>query len=480
MKHSVRTPAKPKAADKHAKQPFPQLSAKGTARLMAQSSFLEREFAEYRKSSGDKNALATLYRVNRCQRDYLEELELSASQIPPMGENCRLSVVLCCNREEANIENTLKVWTVEQKDKEGQSINPELFEIILLVNRPRDSEPWDDTIRMIKRFNESYPQYNIHALEHTFNFPSRETKTTIGDKEVKMDGYTRIGLVFKLGTDLVLLRNMQRGDEERKAQHLVASSGGDAYSRNPFFLQKVLERSDSVDFIKVEYGYPRAIAEAHPLLWAAHLFRLSMSADYHGDEFLLNHDIEREVLRRHGVFRAGLYADLGGFNPKLRIGEDLDFGRLVMLSNAEVSVMKDGAVDNPRRSLTTILEGRLLIDEYRDFGKSARAWLSLDDLFNGPGHELTALTCDNLSRHVSGHFQHYIKLFRKGRFKKSRMKQPLAFGEATELALNALMKLGIPEEEITFIYGTKPEECFIEVSPKGILGLEKARNAFLD
>ena len=104
---------------------------------------------------------------------------------------------------------------------------------------------------------------------------------------------------------------------------------------------------------------------------------------------------------------------------------------------------------------------------------------TLDYLYNAVGQENTSLTAENLNSNLTGHFQHYIKLLKKGRFKESNMDQPLAFGEAHEYSFNALTKLGIPEGEITFIYGSKIEECFVKVSDRGIEELKKSIEAYL-
>jgi hypothetical protein len=263
-----------------------------------------------------------------------------------------------------------------------------------------------------------------------------------------------------------------------KANHLIATSGGDTYSRNPIFIDNTLAiwSDESVDFIKIGYGYPRIIAEKYPLIWVLHEFRMYMAQDYHKEEFIINHGVEREVIRRHGVFRAGLYSDRKGFNPKLRVAEDLEFGRSVMLSNAKIAVMENGAVDNPRRSLSTVLSGGLLIEEYNNFGKSGATMSSLKDLFCSNGQEHAQLDCDNLSKQITGHFQHYIKLFRRSRFKDSVRMQEDAFAKAKELLINAFLKLGVDNKDIDLIYGPTPENCYVRISENGVQCLLKHRD----
>ena len=139
---------------------LPQLSAKAMSRLISQMNYLENEFSKYRIDGNKTDSLATLYRINECSRDYETELQSLASKIPPMNEKCRLSVVLCCHREAENIEHTLKEWTLKQ-----QGVDPQEYEIIVLVNRPNPTVAWDNTVEKVENFKKQNKSYNVHVVE---------------------------------------------------------------------------------------------------------------------------------------------------------------------------------------------------------------------------------------------------------------------------------------------------------------------------
>jgi len=123
-------------------------------------------------------------------------LEYLAPKIPAMKKETRVVIFIPARLEGTNISRTLQEYT-QQKDLKGGELNPDLYEIVILVNRREDEEA-DNTMEEIERFKGEHPRFNIHALEIVFP-----------------QNMARIGFCRRILTDVILYRAQQRKEKKR-------------------------------------------------------------------------------------------------------------------------------------------------------------------------------------------------------------------------------------------------------------------------
>ena len=91
-----------------------------------------------------------------------------------MSPSCRISVCMPAYRESSLLRNTLLNYTVHQLTDDGAPLNPEFFEINILVNRPHTDSVRDTVmIGIIEKFRAEYPQYHVNVAEAVYDFPDK-------------------------------------------------------------------------------------------------------------------------------------------------------------------------------------------------------------------------------------------------------------------------------------------------------------------
>jgi len=431
-------------------------------RIREQEDYLERLRTRFTAKSKDKAVLASLFRTNGLERSFFEELDALNVGIAPMKQSCKLTLLMPAAREGRYIKNTLLGW-LNQYDVRGKPIDPDLYEIIVLVNRPSESVAWDKTAKKVRQFAKKHRHLNIHLLQHSFNFPEEPIEIKVDGKTIDIGRGVRMGLVFRMLSDIALMRNLRRQGSER-ASHLIHPTGADVYSRNPLFLEEafaVFSRQET-EFLKLKFALPAGICTHMPLLWALHRYRMALANEF----------FQRRQLKRHGVFRAGTYARVGGFSPTASVGEDTDFGFKIVGAGASIAECADTVViDNPRRSLTTIIDGKKLIEEYAGFGikDGAVKEFSIAHFLSQKLPPEAVFSRENFAFHASAHFRTYIrKALRKNDFEH-------AFEIAKESARKALLETGFEERDFEIVRGKTVPECHI-----GIDSGERMGQLFVD
>ena len=298
------------------------------------------------------------------QKDYLDKndayfkdtLKAVDAQLPaPMHPDCRMSIVIPAYKEGSIIYNTLKQYTVNQLDKKtGKNLGPNLWEIIVLVNTKDKSIPIDQaTIDEIKRFQKDYPQFKVYTVSYQFDFPDKP----------------RMGSVFKLVTDLAVMRNLKRNTSlHRQAEHTISALGADAKGVNPYYLASALEVLEDPHVVryKSESRLPKEALDKWPLLHFCYtLSQLVYRLKKHGDTgagFGL------------GSFRSSLYAEAGGYDPTLLMQEEMNLASR-MQAKINQDPLKKGKktlvtnrIDDPRRLLYALWNKVPIAMRYKNFG----------------------------------------------------------------------------------------------------------------
>ncbi len=389
-------------------------------RLQAQDNYLNRLKERWTLESSNPRVLKTLYRLNGGERSFFAELKQINSQLPPMKEECRFSIVIPAYLEEQNIQDTLKDW-VEQFTENGEPLDPDLFEIIVLINRPNKDVEFDETYEKIQELKEhpDYQRYNIHTIKKTFNFPpsGKAEEVKFGDKTVTVKGGVRMGLVYTLPADLVVLRNSKRKNSEEKANLLMKTGGADAFARNPEYINRVLklsEQSPQIEQYNFRADFSPEIYEHIPLLHVVERFREIMNLQY----------TQRKSLLGCGVYRSSLYSEAGGFNPDYRLAEEIDLNKRLRKSirkKASEKKLKPKdlwrrgrylmALDDPRRNLAAIWEGLPMHYSYLQFEDRERiSDKGIDSILKQPLPPNAELTKENMQMHFETYIRYYLRL----------------------------------------------------------------------
>lgn len=236
-----------------------------------------------------------------------ERIKNIAHDLGNMGEFCRVAVCIPAYRESSLIRNTLENYTIHQKTHEGAQLNPETFEINILINRPnKDSERDMLMLEVIKQFCREYPVYHVNVAEVEYDFQ---------DKAV-------MGLIFKDIADAVILRNLARTvSPEEKSHLIIRTAGADVEALNPQLLSRTITLFSDKSIIahRGETRLPPQLLKAFPLLHVMQTFAVFLLRQYRGSE------------TTNGPFSytAEAYATVGGFDPAMKLSEEVDLAHRI-------------------------------------------------------------------------------------------------------------------------------------------------------
>jgi hypothetical protein len=330
-----------------------------------------------------------------------ERIKNIANDLGNMGEFCRVAVCIPAYRESSLIRNTLENYTIHQKTHEGVQLDPETFEINILINRPnKDSERDMLMLEVIEQFCSEYPAYHINVAEVEYDFQ---------DKAI-------MGLIFKDIADAVIVRNLARTvSPEEKARLVLRTAGADVEALNPELLLRTIKLFSDKSIIahRGETRLPPQLLKAFPLLHVMQTFAVYLLRQYRGSE------------TTNGPFSytAEAYATVGGFDPHMKLSEEVDLAHRIA-QHAEqtewTSVffcddIKD-VLNNPRRQVHALFGGIGMAGRYKNFGTR----LNEDTVHNMSTSwrticpatlpESCVLTKENLSRELSGYYRTYLRI----------------------------------------------------------------------
>ncbi len=91
-----------------------------------------------------------------------------------MHPSCRISVCIPAYRESSLLRNTLENYTLHQLTPDGSPLDPELFEVNILINSPHRNSVRDIVmLEVIEEFCADYPEYHINTAEVVYDFPDK-------------------------------------------------------------------------------------------------------------------------------------------------------------------------------------------------------------------------------------------------------------------------------------------------------------------
>ena len=304
----------------------------------------------------DEKEEVSEYLANQ-DRAYIAELESMDSAIAsPMSGECRVVFAIPAYEEGKNIRKTLEGY-ISQEDKSGNPLDPSKFEIIIVENHPATKSK-DETESEILAFKAAHPEMRVNYVHKAW-----------------AAGEGGVGRARKYGNDLALLRSNKRAAQV--GELILVSNDADLDGIANRYVATVIDAFDTdakLDGVAGKITLDRNFLQKPNLRAAERLFNiLNRVIQYDG----ANTPSEREVRSPgtsggNSAFRASIFAAIGGYNPKTRLAEDLEIGRMInsarrneagrikFLNAAEVAT-------NPRRYLVAQVQGVPVVEMYHDF-----------------------------------------------------------------------------------------------------------------
>jgi hypothetical protein len=290
--------------------------------------------------------------IQKFDPEWAKNVEELASQLPPMNSKCRIALCLPVlgSGEEKNIYSTLRSYS-EQKDLEGNAVDPEVYEIVVFVNYPVDHKP-DNTELEIKRFHTDFP-----------NIPVRMMKKVLPKDEANM------GTIRKYATDATLLRHHNRGNTVPDL--IIGSNDGDNEGVGPNYIHTIMKKFNSADdegrgteavLGKIDWD-PKAYVKEPLVHMGTRFFQFLDIAHRHPKPGSEN----RYRVCSSGAnfaFKSSIYAAIGGYEPGQTKGEDNFLGCFIRGARKgakdypiEFGGAKSIIYTNARRALIAVARG---------------------------------------------------------------------------------------------------------------------------
>lgn len=412
----------------------------------------------YNKSVREAKRLQIfLNSLNKEPRDYLTELEEVNGALLPMGENARFSIVIPAYSEGKNIQQTLRSWT-EQIDLSGNAIDPSQIEILVLINRPNETKQFDQTDLEIEKFKQANPQFasSMQYVQKTFNFPNKKVKAVDGTEKEVPD--VHMGTIYRYATDLAMLRNLNRNGKshERIANHVIRTGGADVVARSPYHVARIIDSFEK----NVPQEQYVSLSDYHPDVYKKIplLFMTKKLQDQMNEQ--LTKGLSNIGL---GTYRASLYARAGGFEPRVKIAEEMELSRRMRkvlreshedLRKARKRDLIINALDDPRRDIVTLFAGKTITEAYSDYNTNLTVRdTNIKEILEKDIPPVVELTPQNLSKQANAILKLYIEQF----FDPSRQQlEPHATLAAIKALQGSLASLGIKQEDIHISFSGQP------------------------
>ncbi len=247
--------------------------------------------------------------LSRQAPEYLKKVDELSTQAEPMSAECKLAVCIpvAGHQEVNNIERTLSAYLHQDAD-------PGSFELVLLVNQPDVSPKGehikpDGTLKKIEEFKKAHPELNIRVMQ-----------TVLPRSEA------RIGYIRKLLSDATLQRSMKRKTNE---ELIMVSNDADLKGVAPEYVSNFIRRfkkEPKTDAFMGQLDWDPESYIRNPLVHVGtRLFQY----------ISVQHRKARRGIESSGAnfaYRSSIYASVGGYNAHVRMGEDNDFGRKLLLA----------------------------------------------------------------------------------------------------------------------------------------------------
>lgn len=292
----------------------------------------------------------------------LESL-LESPTMHPLAAECRVSVNIPAWMEGKNIYHALEEY-VKQVDESGKPLNPDLYEINIIVNRKKGT-PSDQTVAEIGRF---LADARARGENYHINYVDLELDPPLNT----------VGNARKIITDLTLLRSLQR---TRQSDALyLESEDADLLHVDPKTVINLIKKLDENSHLDAVRGTQDRFPEV--LMQNDLLFLSQRTKDFF--ELMLRRmgrkiDPKARNFTWHRVVTGGwntgysaeAYALIGGYDKKKAVGEDLLIGEKISMARGDgelpntevIGTVTTRSDSSPRRFISEILTGKTAYSE---------------------------------------------------------------------------------------------------------------------
>ncbi len=282
------------------------------------------------------------------------EAENLAYCLPAMDRLCRVSVLIPAFLEEDNVEDCLGGYA-RQLSFDGKSfLDPQLWEILVLVNREEGIQP-DATFERVMKMKELYPNIRIHVGDVVFSA-----------------GEGGVGRARKILADVAQLRAAKAGIDFRK--FFIQGTDMDLKRVDATLIVRLMQRMErDVNLVAVageRVFDPGLVGEIDILFLVTRaktlLKRILLDSRYLGNG--LDSSCNFTFLNGPNVgMRLSSYAQTTGYNPRLRCDEDSDISRKMCRLDGGIERIQSVVVRSARRMVLPFLSGDFG-SEYSGFG----------------------------------------------------------------------------------------------------------------
>ncbi len=291
--------------------------------------------------------------------EYLVTLS-KESTMPPMKDECRVSVNIPAWMEGKIIHNTLTEYT-RQTDQSGNPLNPDVYEINIIVNRKTGAPP-DTTVGEIQRFIEGNKaqgkDFKINYVDVEFDPPNNN-----------------VGNARKVITDLTLLRSNQRAGAT--GQLYIESEDADLLHVDPHTVTNLVTKLDGNPHLDAVSGIqdrdPEILMKNDYLfldrrMWDFIGTMLQRREKYRPENNPNWHNWWNRTITGgwNTGYTAESYALIGGHDSGLVMGEDTIIGEKISMIRGDgqnpnldvVGTVPSRSDSSPRRFINEVITGK--------------------------------------------------------------------------------------------------------------------------
>jgi len=296
-------------------------------------------------------------------RQYIQNI---ADALGPMGQKCRVSVNIPAWMEEKNLRNLLSQY-LDQRDKDGNPLDPGLFEVNIIVNRKEGTAP-DGSVGVINQFIDQY------VASHNGQRPNVRFVDVEFKEEIATVGYAR-----KVLTDAALLRSLSRTDQDQPLY--IESEDADLTNVDKRVIANLISKLDRNPHLDAVHGIegrmPEVIKDNDLLVmrrnaWEVFLLMARQKKFRNPNSGSWNAFANRTITGGWNTgYSAEAYAMIGGYE-NLRAGEDLTIGERISMVRGDgnypnletIGTVPTRTESSPRRFINEIIRNKSAYDGF--------------------------------------------------------------------------------------------------------------------
>ncbi len=349
--------------------------------------------------------------LNSQSTQYIRELENFSRNNEPMSERCRVAVCIPAFQEEKTIYRTLEAF-LSQKDDSGMILDPSFFEVDIIVNRP-ENMPKDGTTEEIKRFIKN----NKNRLQVIFI------------EKVFSKNEACVGHARKYINDLALLRSLKRRDSKNSL--ILIANDADILEVNNKYIINIIKEFDKnsfipyVDAITGKIDFPTEAYIKAPMLLVSTRLMNFVDVVWRNKSDSPIHFRGAKLHGCNSAVRGSTYAIIGGYNPHLKVREDLEIGEKIIKLRGSEDTLKYSKtfslITNPRRPLYELGKKGIASGQYDNFENDTEVreqrW---EELVKRLYHDIDHIRIDDIEKEINSYFQRMYNTYYWGEFDEDK------------------------------------------------------------